>query len=292
MEKLFKSIAMTEIEWTDRTWNPVTGCNKVSQGCKNCYAEIMHKRQMAMNPHKYTKPFLAGAEIHEEELRKPLAWTKPCRVFVNSMSDLFHEDVPFIFIDTVFATMAICPNITFQILTKRPERMLEWSKQYDGPVFPLPNVWLGVSCEDQATADERIPLLIQVPAAVRFLSCEPLLGHINFLDCIKWIKPEHGPHQYPKIGWVITGGESGHHARPMHPEWVRSIRDQCQVANVPFFFKQWGEFFPVEHSMLIPEKHRTKMPSAQWTDFIKYGKKVTGHLLDGKEYFQFPKSNG
>jgi protein gp37 len=265
----------TKIEWTDRVWNPVTGCTKVSQGCKNCYAETIAERFWAKqyppnadgSPRKFT-----DVRMHPERLQEPLKWKKPARVFVNSMSDLFHEDVPDGFIDQVFAVMAICKQHTFQILTKRPERVLSWSSNFYGtrrrgwivpnnsriaslniskiqyPDWPLPNVWLGVSVENQKTADERIPLLLQTQAAVKFLSCEPLLGPIQFnqmmpdgdhLKNMGWIAGGEF------INWVIAGGESGPHARPMHPDWVRSIRDQCQAAGVPFFFKQWGEWLPV-----------------------------------------------
>ncbi len=265
---------MTNIQWTDETWNPTTGCNKVSQGCKNCYAEKMHKRLQHIAPHKYTKGFSEGVETHEDELQKPLKWKKSKKIFVNSMSDLFHEDVPFDFIDRVFALMAICPQHTFQILTKRIERLLEWSKNYDGPVFPLSNVWIGTSVEDQQTANKRIPLLLQVPAAVRFLSCEPLL---EWIDLNKYL---HGIH------WVIAGGESGHNARPLHPVWIRSIRYQCEHANIPFFFKQWGEWCPQNQStksVKIREVDATSLP------MYKVGKSKSGNMLDGVQHMEFPK---
>lgn len=303
---------MTKIEWTDRTWNPVTGCNKVSQGCKNCYAEVMHRRQMAMNPHKYTKPFLHGAEVHYDELDKPLHWRKPSMVFVNSMSDLFHPGVDFQFIVEVFQIMRRCPQHTFQILTKRPEIMLEFMawipntinsttrllNPFGVPYAPLPNVWLGVSCEDQAAADERIPLLLQVPAAVRFLSCEPLLGD---LDIIRWMPHDYMPeNQTGWIDWVIVGGESGHHARLMHPDWVRDIREQCRLGGVPFFFKQWGEWYPFE----LPDDQEGESPlgSPGWPipadtktaitrdriRYVKYHKSGSGNTLDGKQHLEFP----
>lgn len=245
---------MTKIEWTDQTWNPVTGCDKVSQGCKNCYAEVMHRRLRGMFPDKYSKPFLGNIEIHEDELNKPAQWRKPRMVFVNSMSDLFHYKVPFSFIYKVFAIMDVCHWHTFQVLTKRPDRMLEFMAQYPKV---LPNVWLGVSCEDQKQADLRIPLLLQVPAAVRFLSCEPLLGPIDLCQSIRIYEQQRsGAFQTTffsdKLHWVIVGGESGHHARPMHPDWVRTIRDQCAAANVPFFFKQWGEWLPLEFDAQPP----------------------------------------
>lgn len=271
---------MSKIEWTDVTWNPVTGCDKVSQGCKNCYAEVMHKRLMGMFPKKYMKPFLGNIQLHPKELEKPARWRKPRMVFVNSMSDLFHKDVPFPFIQHVFAVMATYTDHTYQIVTKRADRMLEFfhhmqgvmDRVFDGKVGkiqPLANVWLGVSCEDQKTAEERIPLLLQCPAAIHFVSCEPLLGPID--------------HVTPSIKWVICGGESGHHARPMHPDWVRSLRDQCAAAGVPFFFKQWGEWNPDDFDTTIArrvDEHGTLM--------YKVGKKRSGNLLDGKRYLEFP----
>lgn len=243
---------MTKIEWTDVTWNPVTGCDKVSQGCKNCYAEVMHRRLRGMFPEKYSKPFLGNIEVHADELMKPTTWKKPHMVFVNSMSDLFHYKVPFSFIYQVFAVMDVCRQHTFQILTKRPDRMLEFMNaycEYPGTNRqPLPNVWLGVSCEDQKQADLRIPLLLQAPAAIRFLSCEPLLAPIDLDNHLPIMERSAGN----DLHWVIAGGESGHHARPMHPDWVRSIRDQCHAANVPFFFKQWGEWLPLEFDAQPP----------------------------------------
>jgi protein gp37 len=263
---------VTGIEWTDETWNPVTGCTKVSQGCKHCYAERVSAR--------FGKDF-SQITLHPERLATPLLWKKPRRVFVNSMSDLFHESVPDEFIAAVFATMLYARQHTFQVLTKRPERMrfllgstafrLLVEDDYYGmadvaaeilgrrgefdplcrrkddiraydPGWPLPNVWLGVSVEDQATADERIPLLLDTPAAVRFVSYEPALGPVDFTridmgsdicTVLGWSK---------NVDWIIAGGESGSNARPAHPDWFRSVRDQCAAASVPFFFKQWGEW--------------------------------------------------
>lgn len=275
---------MTKIEWTDEVWNPVTGCDKVSQGCKNCYAEIMHRRLMGMFPDKYGKPFLGNIQLHESELMRPTTWrNKPRRIFVNSMSDLFHEDVPFSFIYKVFAVMDVCRMYghTFQILTKRPGRMLEFMNAHVSYTInsPLDNVWLGVSVEDQKTADERIPLLLQTPAAVRFLSCEPLLGPINIAHSLMYGQWNLNAdlHHTQKINWVIVGGESGRNARPMHPDWVRSLRDQCHAAGVPFFFKQWGEWAPSD--LLMPFKSEP---------VFKVGKKKSGNYLDGKQHLEFP----
>jgi protein gp37 len=244
---------MSKIEWTQRTWNPVTGCNKVSQGCKNCYAEVMHKRLMGMYPGKYSKPFNEGVELHEDELMKPYSW-KPSLIFVNSMSDLFHDDVPFDFIKRVFSVIHEKRTHTFQILTKRAKRMYDFFEWLDNSdvMVNFPNLWIGVSVEDQQTANERIPFLVASRAGHKFLSIEPLLGPIDlastiyptFVDRMKFLgflKNE--------IGWVIVGGESGHKARPMDPDWVAQLKSQCEIINVPFFFKQWGEWMP---SFLIP----------------------------------------
>lgn len=267
---------MSKIEWTDKTWNPVTGCTKVSQGCKNCYAERIYER---FNGHGSFKNIIC----HHNRLGHPLKWKKPSMIFVNSMSDLFHEDVPFEFIDHVFDNMYASNWHIFQVLTKRPERMLafyEWKQAGNGFKFgdhwPLKNVWIGVSVEDQEAADERIPLLLKVPAAVRFLSCEPLLGEIDLGRDVIFLK---------KLHWVIVGGESGSGARPMHPDWVISLRDQCKVADISFFFKQWGEFWPGEKGRL----YRGNM--LDYTDgqtMVRTGKKKAGRLLDGKVYNEFP----
>lgn len=238
----------SKIEWTDATWNPVTGCSKVSAGCKNCYAEGVARRWWG--DRKFT-----DVEIHLERLSQPLNWMKSQRIFVNSMSDLFHVRVPFEFIDSVFTTMYLAQHHTFQILTKRPERMFEYMKDRNFTAMSAagkealiyPNVWLGVSVEDQKTADERIPLLLQTPAAVRFVSAEPLLGPVDldkFLGCGwegGWKNcPEASSGKCNGLDWVICGGESGPGARPFDIRWARSLRDQCKSAGVPFFMKQFG----------------------------------------------------
>lgn len=210
----------TKIEWTQRVWNPVTGCSKVSPGCKHCYAERFSRRLQKMGNPRYRHGF--AVTLHPNLLELPLRWNKPSMIFVNSMSDLFHKSVPDEFIRRVFEVMAKAKQHIFQVLTKRSERLLELSPQ-------LPwseNVWMGVSVETMKYYT-RIKHLQQVPAKVRFLSCEPLLGPLDNV-------PLEGIH------WVIVGGESGPGARPMKEEWVHSIRDQCQRAGVPFFFKQWG----------------------------------------------------
>ncbi|GAB7387392.1 phage Gp37/Gp68 family protein [Bacillaceae bacterium] len=355
----------SKIEWCDATWNPVSGCSKVSEGCRNCYAERLSHR------YKWTeKPWSAqnageNVKLHPERLDQPLRWRRPRKIFVNSMSDLFHEAVPFEFIDKVFAVMASANQHIFQILTKRPERMREYilsraeAKNREGIAawmgtgfvypaqvgnerrasempWPLSNVWLGVSVENQKAADERIPLLLETPAAVRFLSCEPLLGPVDlrcvtvakwneggeFLDSLTgehWLRDgfEKELDHFPKISWCIVGGESGPGSRPMHPDWVRSIRDQCQAAGVPFFFKQrgeytWDNFDPYygygedsgkwdEYICLNGERGFCKIndPDGVWINWTgspdetavlirRIGKKKAGRLLDGREWNELP----
>ena len=210
----------TSIEWTQATWNPVTGCTKVSQGCKFCYAERLAKRLQAMGNPRYANGF--DVTLHFDLMDLPLRWKTPRLIFVNSMSDLFHPKVPLDFIRKVFGTMEAASWHTFQILTKRPERAAKLADKLPWPS----NVWLGTSVESSDVLD-RVFWLRQIPARIRFLSCEPLLGPIPEL-------PLDGIH------WVIVGGESGPRARPMNPEWARQIRDQCLERGVPFFFKQWG----------------------------------------------------
>lgn len=311
----------TTIEWTDATWNPVVGCKAVSPGCAHCYAETMAKRLAAMAEAEIRAEKNPGRKRHylnvvgdngrwngdvwlvPESTGDPFKWRKPRRVFVNSMSDLFHEGVPCDFVDTIFATMYECQHHTFQVLTKRPERAAEylncsevltriahkawWALHGRDPekakfvsvediiadfitMWPIPNVWIGTSVEDQQRADERIPHLLSIPAAVRFLSCEPLLGPV-VLDGGPKGPPTHlsveiDHPEDKRIDWVICGGESGPGARPMHGDWVRSIHDQCQQAGVPFFFKQWGA----------------------WKDGSLVGKKAAGRMLDGREWSEFP----
>lgn len=251
----------THIAWTNKTWNPVTGCTKVSQGCKHCYAETIANRMWATQ----YKPNADGTarrftdvRLHPDRLEMPLHWRKPAMVFVNSMSDLFHEDVPDEFILQMFSVMERCPQHIFQVLTKRPERMVDVLGGTSGAGLGaplLPNVWLGVSVEDQANADERIPLLLEAPAAIRFLSCEPLLGPIDLTR----IPDPFGPpvvidslrgfyynklHAITRIGWVIVGGESGPHHRPMATAWAEGILYQCQAAGVACFIKQMGGKHP------------------------------------------------
>ena len=215
------------IEWTDATWNPVTGCTKISPGCAHCYAEALTLR------FKRGGPFLPGKttiQLHADRLGLPGKWKKPRRIFVNSMSDLFHEEVPFEFVREVFLRMSEYDQHTYQVLTKRPDRMLDFVEWADGLEWPA-HVWAGVSVENQFWADCRIPALTRVPAKIRFLSCEPLIKEIEL------------SHHLRHIDWVIAGGESGHKSRPMLAEWAIRIRDDCLDAGIPFFFKQWGGKF-------------------------------------------------
>jgi len=213
-------MAQSQIEWTESTWNPVTGCTKISPGCKHCYAERMAWRLQAMGQPNYTNGF--EVTLHEHMLSRPLEWKKPQTIFVNSMSDLFHKDVPLEFIQKVFAVMQQAHWHQFQVLTKRSERLLELSQYLEW----TPNVWMGVSVESEKYTF-RIDHLRQTGAMVKFLSLEPLLGPLPSLDLTG-------------VDWVIVGGESGPGARPLKREWVTDIRDQCQRVKVPFFFKQWG----------------------------------------------------
>ncbi|WP_116128469.1 DUF5131 family protein [Lewinella sp. IMCC34183] len=214
-------MAQSTIEWTEHTWNPTTGCSKVSSGCKNCYAEIMTRRLKAMGVSKYAEGFKT-VSTHEETLSEPYTWKKPKIVFVNSMSDLFHEDVPIQFIRRVFDVMNDNPQHVFQILTKRSDRLLAVHKELRWSH----NIWMGVSIENQKVLD-RITHLAKTKAKVKFLSCEPLLADLGKL-------------RLKNIDWVIVGGESGPKARPMDAEWVLNIQEQCSKKDVPFFFKQWG----------------------------------------------------
>ncbi len=233
-------MARTKIDWAEKVWNPVTGCTKVSEGCRHCYAERMAKRLAGRNGYP-PKPDQFKVTLHPEKLEEPLHWKKPARIFVDSMGDLFHPKVPDTFIDQVFWTMMKAPIHIFIILTKRPARMMEWV--FRNLINSLPNVWLGISVEDQMTADERIPWLLRTPAAVRFISVEPMLEKIDVrLNVYSFSIGTHlrDTHSTIKtyVKWVISGCESGPGARPMELDWARSLRDQCQAASVPFFFKQ------------------------------------------------------
>lgn len=239
----------TSIEWTEVTWNPVTGCDRVSPGCDNCYALTLAKRLKAMGSPRYQKDGDArtsgpgfGVTCHEDLLEVPLHWKRPRLVFVNSMSDLFHPEVPDDFIARVFDTMKAADQHTFQILTKRPQRLAAMTHSLPWPS----NVWMGVSVEN-ASYRFRIDHLRKVPAKVRFLSCEPLIGDLGELDL-------------SDIHWVIVGGESGPMARPIEEAWVTSIRDQCVDAGIAFFFKQWGGRFPKAGGRELEGEYWDEMP--------------------------------
>ncbi len=364
------------IEWTDATWNPITGCSIVSPGCTHCYAMKLAGGRLQHHPTRagLTKPSKAGpvwtgeVRLNRSMLLDPLRWAKPRKIFVCAHGDLFAEGVPDEWIDEVFAVMSLCPQHTFQVLTKRPARMSEylrgdqfnmgrgmqvaltlagplcddddpevdaiWSlmeraeSKLAGPFmarWPLRNVWLGVSAEDQNRADERIPLLLDTPAgSVRFLSLEPLLGPIDLNSLHQefdgglghsWESCLNGKRfdpwsdgdieGQPKIDWVIVGGESGHGARPMHPAWARSLRDQCAAADVPFFFKQWGAWVPCEPDSdaargnprsgwkAVNPKGRVPVATELYPEngaaHVAYvGKKAAGRLLDGVEHNGMP----
>lgn len=230
----------SQIEWTDMTWNPVTGCTKVSQGCKHCYAERMANRLQAMGVERYRNGF--DVTLHEDLLDAPLRWVKPRMVFVNSMSDLFHDVVPIEFIKRVFCTIERSPQHTFQVLTKRSERLASVASELLWPE----NLWMGVSVENQAVAS-RIDELRNVPAKIRFLSCEPLLGPLDGLD----LKGIH---------WVIVGGESGPGARPIREDWVISLLSQCERSNIPFFFKQWGGVRKLRTGRILNDRTYDEFP--------------------------------
>lgn len=232
----------SHIEWTEATWNPVTGCTKISQGCKNCYAERLAFRLQRMGVPRYKEGF--KVTLHPDVLGLPRTWKKAKRIFVNSMSDLFHPEVPLTYIQQVFDVMESCPQHTFQVLTKRSARLAEVAD-----LLPWPdNIWMGVSVEDAKVAN-RIEDLRHVPARIRFLSIEPLIGPVGDLT----LKDIH---------WVIVGGESGPGARPMHPEWVESIFRQCRDVEVPFFFKQWGGVRKDKTGRMLHDRTYDEMPEA------------------------------
>jgi protein gp37 len=369
----------TKIEWTQnsdgtkgKTWNPVTGCTKISPGCQNCYAERMSKRLAGRCGYPKNEPFTVT--LHPDHLEEPLHWRKPNRIFVCSMGDLFHEDVPFEFVDSIFAIMTSAVDHTFLLLTKRPDRMLKYMKRvetngptarssyvqqmedyhkqhienytlgwtpppppepevrflYDSAIkyeaaapewkgifynhqhhwrkWPLRNVWLGITAENQEQADKRTPILLQIPAAVRFVSVEPMLSEIDLSRYLKWPvckiwRPADGgnDHEYGKYQWVkqklvlqgyvgidqvFCGGETGPGARPMHPDWVRSLRNQCQAAGVSFFFKQWGDWISHWDIGNIPGTNIQTIVNG--LSFYRVGKKASGRLLDGRTWDEIP----
>lgn len=352
----------TKIEWTDATWNPVTGCSVVSPGCTNCYAMGLAGTRLKHHPSRagLTTDSKAGpvwngkVRLNEAWLTQPLQWKRPRRIFVCAHGDLFAEGVPDEWIDRVFAVMALAPQHTFQVLTKRAARMRAYmaapdrkriiaasvmdvsmlrmreTGSHEGGIKldhfsdcfkgdgPFPNVWLGVSTEDQRRADERVPDLLATPAAVRFVSAEPLLGKIVFPGA--WLRQgDNGswpfdvqPHT--GIDWIIAGGESGPSARPMHPHWVRLIRDQCAAAGIPFFFKQWGAWASVlDRDAQDPDWRANyshtlndSRPDIAWLNLAggrgfhgeqfhvmrRVGKRAAGRLLDGAEHNGMPSHGG
>jgi len=233
-------MAQSSIEWTEMTWNPVTGCTKISAGCKYCYAEVMSRRLQAMGIEKYKNAF--KLTLHEDALNVPYTWKKQKIVFVNSMSDLFHRDVPLEFIQKVFKVMNENPQHTFQVLTKRADRLLKVHKELNW----THNIWMGVSVEDSRVIN-RIELLRQTNARTKFLSCEPLIGSLNNMNL-------------KNIDWVIVGGESGRKARHMEEDWVLDIMDQCKESNVAFFFKQWGGTNKKKTGRLLNGRTYDEMP--------------------------------
>jgi protein gp37 len=282
------------IEWTEATWNPTTGCDRVSPGCDHCYAMSLAPRLKAMGSKRYQRdgnPATSGPgfglTVHPDALDLPLRWTKPRRIFVNSMSDLFHDEVPDWFIAEVFGVMARSPRHTFQLLTKRHGRMRsllgddgtrllgaavnEMTAQALYDQWPVPNVWLGVSVEDQKWAQTRVHALLTTPAAVRWLSCEPLLGPVDLEGYVG------------ALDWVVVGGESGRNARPMQVDWARGLRDQCVAQEVPFFFKQWGQWAPDGDAPYAlgqaPNNH-----SMVWCK----SKHDAGRELDGRTWDEYP----
>lgn len=321
----------SRIEWTDATWNPIRGCSRVSEGCRNCYAEREAARFSGPG-----QPYEGLAEVRpagprwtgevrlvESALEVPLRWKKPRRIFVNSTSDLFHEKLREDWLHSIFQAMVEAPQHIYQMLTKRVNRMRDvlqqmrksWSlpsmRGCPGDLSAAPNIWWGVSVEDQKTADERIPVLLDTPAAVRWVSAEPLLGVVSMcrlqgnlgmkcdlvMDALRgeYVPAWKGRDTIPdtrcgkRLHWVVVGGESGPNARPMHPDWVRSLRDQCEAAGVPFFFKQWGEWCP-ESQLTDYELATRKSPVRRNGDFWRTGKKRAGRLLDGREWNEYPAS--
>jgi protein gp37 len=392
----------SKIEWTEATWNPITGCSVVSRGCRNCYAMKLAGGRLRHHPSRtgLTDDSKAGpvwngkVRLNEDWLELPLRWKRPRHIFAVAHGDLFYEQVPDEWIDRVFAAMALAPQHTFQVLTKRPARMraylvdphvndrvgyqmavlsdeadhrgiehehpgwMHYNRPEGGDMEPLPNVWLGASVEDQATANERIPILLDTPAEKRFLSCEPLLEAINlrhleygvhddFSDCGGHPDPVYPSssvgvgytdaltgeywggtrtpdgrdqdwevgYRTPALDWIIAGGESGPKARPSHPSWARSLRDECEAAGVPFFFKQWGEWLPYTQfadAGIDDDPEATRFATMEWvrgrwedvgrpiwSDFTdghvdgeqcagRVGKRTAGRLLDGREHNDTP----
>ena len=308
----------TKIEWADETWNPITGCSPVSAGCNNCYARRMANRLRGRHGYPADNPF--NVTLHPDRLEQPFRWLKPRKVFVCSMGDLFHEDVPFGFIAKVFGIMHSAKQHIFMVLTKRPERMKEFFEWFTGSercgTWPkeYPHVMIGVTAENQETADQRIPILLSIPATVRFVSVEPMLGAVEIEEYfpeydyratyeyyreflkMQGIKSDGKPILInPGLDWIICGGESGYRARSMSPDWARNLRDQCEAAGVPFCFKQWGEWVAehrqgetVDLSILKNNQQVAKANGGGHWLLTRVGKKAAGRLLDGREWSEYP----
>lgn len=275
----------SSIEWTEATWNPTTGCNRTSPGCDNCYALTLSRRLKAMGNPKYqndgdgrTSGPGFGLTLHPEQLHLPHRWASPRVIFVNSMSDLFHPSVPLTFIKEVFEVMRDTPRHTYQVLTKRSARLRKVATELNWPS----NVWMGVSIETNKYVF-RADHLRQVPAAVRFVSAEPLLGNLNDLSLVD-------------IDWLIAGGESGHGARPMHPSWARDLRDRCNKEGTAFFFKQWGSWAPVDgnRTVLLSDDGKTVLKSSSSSrEVVKLSRvkrSIAGRHLDGKTWDEMPEA--
>ena len=322
----------TGIEWTDSTWNPIRGCSRVSEGCRNCYAESIAARFSGIGrpyrglasfkiigkgtPGERLEPHWTGeVRFIEEHLEDPLHWKEPKKIFVNSMSDLFHPGVKDEWLVAITDVMARAPQHTYQILTKRPDRMrtflevgLSCAADFERTFsqrWPPPNWWFGVSVENEETAEYRIPILAECPAPVRFVSYEPALGPISFANIAMKINKDNR-FITPPFEWLICGGESGPHARPMHPDWAKSARDYCYAVGIPFFFKQWGEFSPEgpvksRQCAVAYKTGRTVEPvildkfpfgdgsDGGWQVMYHVGKHNAGSNLDGVEWKEFPK---
>ena len=297
---------MSKIEWTDETWNPFVGCSKISHACDNCYAEKTAARLANMRATSYYAGAITDGKWNgnicaatDSGWMRPFRWKNPKRIFVGSMTDVFHPNVPDSLLEKLFTVVRLNARHTFLLLTKRPERMREFVKKYTRRLggLALPNVWLGVTAEDQQRAEARIPILLDTPAAKRFVSIEPMLGPVNIESHLlsTYDKAAHdvqmpfGLSRTDKLDWVIAGGESGPGARPSHPDWFRSLRDQCAEWGTPFFFKQWGEWAP---DCLCGKKSpcpETQRPTpGKMGCMFRCGKKAAGHLLDRQEWRQVP----
>lgn len=283
----------TGIEWTDATWNPIaafdveTGkrgwfCTKISPGCAGCYAERLNLR--LGNGHEYTQANQGQIRFELVNLDQPKVWKRPRKIFVGSMFDLFHDTIPTEFIDKIFGVMAECPQHTFQVLTKRPERMLRHLTNLgeftDGP-WPLPNVWLGITAEDETRLLDRWPYLMRTPAAIRFISYEPAVDSLKL-----WMVTRFGD---VLPDWVICGGESGPNARPTNILWVYEALQASHGLGIPFFFKQWGEWLPVSHAHGLIAENTKFYAFGDGRRSARVGRKLASNRLDGNQYLEFPK---